>query len=161
MRVVQSPKDLTRAQRIAISVRGQSTVVAKIKSKRKGSERTSTKSVSWSLEVPLCDDCKPHQKAFLGCHRFAQLRPKRPHRIDYATDPSKAPYISFCFRSYDDRSLDREVLRVITEIDKETPYHYFEKAIQHLPHRTYATILDVRGAWQRVHEERDAREEGD
>lgn len=157
MKVVLSPQQLTRAQRIAISVRGQSSVVATVKSKKSGN--VSEKNVSWSLVVPLCESCKPHQRAVLGCQRFIpHSTPKRPHRIDYASDPSKAPHVSFCPRSYDDPSLDQEVIRVITEIDKEGTYPYFGKPIQLLPNRTYATIHEVRGAWARVHEERDAKE---
>lgn len=154
---MQSPKDLTRAQRIAISIRGQSSIKATIKKK---GEKTQSKNVSWSLSVPLCADCTPILKSQLGCQRFASLSPKVPHRFDYASDPKKAPRIAFCPRSYDDHSLDREVFKIISEIDKEGLYPYFGKPIQHLPNRTVEIIQEVRDAWRRLHQERDAIEGG-
>lgn len=152
--IVATPERLTRRQRIAISIRGQSRVEAEVKSK---SGKVTKKKVSWSLSVPLCDDCSPALRKSLGCQRFDSLSPKVPHRIDYDAQ-GKAPRIAFCHRSYDDHALDAEVVRVISEIDKEGLYSYYNKALQRLPNRTMETIQEVRAAWARVHEERDALE---
>jgi len=155
---VNHPRALTLSQRIAISIRGQSSVKARLFDKQTG--KTSTKPVSWSLVVPLCADCSPTMRKVLGCHRFAEMRPKVPHRITYTSDPKQATKISFCFRSYDDPSLDKEVVRVLNEIDKEGLYPFYGKPIQHLANRTVEVVQEVRAAWRNLLDERDAIEGG-
>lgn len=158
MNAVQTPQGLTRAQRIHLSVRGQSRMEATIRNKNNTKTK---KAVSWSLVVPLCQDCTQPVKVAQGCQRYAALHPRVPHRISWNKEKKNAAYISFCQRSYDDHILDSEVVRVLEEIEKEGQYHYFGKPIQLLPNRTVETVQEVRAAWKNLEAERDAKEAGD